>query len=173
MPPRRAAKKAPKKAAKKVKPKHGRPQRPAKRTAGTAAKASVKNAKAKRAAKQAPTIGSLDLVTVHVDDLEEACDFYGNKLGLPQVMRDDGVQWAMFQAGKTQIGVHVDMDNNEGGRQPPSVTGFMFGVKDVDQAVDKLRGAGVKILSGPTDAPWGRHAEIEDPSGNSMFVCRF
>jgi lactoylglutathione lyase len=43
--------------------------------------------------------------------------------------------------------------------------------EDCDAAVERLRRAGVTIVEGPTDQPWGeRVARVLDPDGNAVFI---
>jgi uncharacterized glyoxalase superfamily protein PhnB len=45
---------------------------------------------------------------------------------------------------------------------------FTVGVEDVDAQVATLAAAGIPVLNGPMDRPWGiRTAAIADPSGHT------
>ena len=45
-------------------------------------------------------------------------------------------------------------------------------VDDVDETVQRLRGAGVPVLADPEDMPWGeRMAYVADPDGNPVALA--
>jgi catechol 2,3-dioxygenase-like lactoylglutathione lyase family enzyme len=111
--------------------------------------------------------------TFAVDDVERAKQFYGETLGLEVSETMDGLQLDL--AGGTSIFVYPKPDHT-----PASFTVLNFPVDDVDRAVDRLTGAGVRFEhyegelatdekgiyrgEGPTIA-WFR-----DPAGNILSV---
>jgi lactoylglutathione lyase len=49
----------------------------------------------------------------------------------------------------------------------------LFLVEDVDAEAERLRAAGVRILSGPVDRAWGhRTVHVEDPDGHVIELAR-
>jgi hypothetical protein len=51
-----------------------------------------------------------------------------------------------------------------------SLSGLVLQTKDIDGDCERLRAAGVE-LTGPQDAPWGRHAILRDPDGNGLVLA--
>ena len=109
-----------------------------------------------------------------VDDLEKAKDFYGNKLGIQTEMSDAGL--ALNIAGRRPVFIYPK-DNH----QPATYTVLNFPVGSVDQAVDDLAAAGVKMEhygpdfgqdeKGISRDPRGPViAWFKDPAGNILSV---
>jgi glyoxylase I family protein len=106
---------------------------------------------------------ALDLhhISIVVDDLASARDFYGEALGLHEVERPDfGFAGAWYQVGAAQL--HLIVADQVTPRRPH----FALEVDDLDAAVDALRAAGVKVEPFPEVAGAGRQAGVRDPSGN-------
>lgn len=111
-------------------------------------------------------------VTLFVEDLAAARDWYARAFGLPEHFADDvsvvfafdGLLINLLQVTEApdliapaQVGA-VDA----GARAQYTVT-----VADVRERVAALREAGIPVLNGPLDRPWGvRTAAIADPSGH-------
>jgi lactoylglutathione lyase len=101
---------------------------------------------------------SVDYVILYVGDLEASIRFYRDVIGLPFKLRGDG--YAEFATEGTRFGLYerarlpelIGRPAAEGG--PACEVAFL--VEDVDAEADRLRAAGVKILSGPVDRPWGQ-----------------
>ena len=116
-------------------------------------------------------------ITLVAHDLAASTEFYGEKLGLQQVFSDDVS--AVYVCGKTMINVLAGSAAVEL-VEPASVSSFGSGVgavytlrvADVDAAAAALEAAGVKLLSGPIDRPWGvRTASFQDPSGHTWELA--
>ncbi|HLE95761.1 MAG TPA: VOC family protein [Candidatus Thermoplasmatota archaeon] len=120
----------------------------------------------------ASPLGALGMVTLHVRDFPASLAFYRDTLGLKLLDKVDEVKWAQFEvAPNVQLGIHQD-DAESGHRHPGGSSGFYFGVPDVDAAVSELARRGVTVVEKPQDAPFGRWASIEDPSGNEMMLIK-
>jgi catechol 2,3-dioxygenase-like lactoylglutathione lyase family enzyme len=116
--------------------------------------------------------GGLFAITLFVQDLNQAEEFYGASLGLDKVFGDDVS--AVYMVGSTAINLLLSSEAADlvapfavaspgGGAQ--SV--YTLRVKDVDRVVEQLLSSGVALLNGPIDRPWGvRTASFQDPSGN-------
>ena len=52
----------------------------------------------------------------------------------------------------------------------PGRSAIALAVDDVDEAIEKLKAAGVTIVHGPDDDPVCRHASIADPDGNVIWI---
>lgn len=110
----------------------------------------------------------IDYVIWYVDSLQRSVAFYRDVLGLEVRIEGDGylefvmenTKFALFECGKL-----TDLIGQERGNPPCGEIGFI--VDDVDAEADRLREAGVEILTGPVDRPWReRTLHIADPDGN-------
>jgi lactoylglutathione lyase len=110
----------------------------------------------------------VDYVIRYVRDLEQSLRFYRDVLGLRLKLTGDG--YAEFQTDNVKLGLY------ERGRLPellgrsPEAGGpegeIVFVVEDVDAWKDRLLAAGITVLTGPTDRPWGhRTLHLSDPDG--------
>ena len=108
-------------------------------------------------------------VILFVADLERSIAFYRDVLGLSFKLHGDG--YAEFATRGTRFGLY---DRNRLGELtghgpgvPNSPGGeVVFLVGDVDAEAERLRAAGVAILTGPVDRAWGhRTVHLEDPDG--------
>jgi catechol 2,3-dioxygenase-like lactoylglutathione lyase family enzyme len=116
-------------------------------------------------------------ITLLVKSLEESVDFYGNKLALDLVFSDDNS--ALYRMGSTFINLLIDREGTElvgpaaVGDASAGVTA-VFTIKhpDVDLVAKQLEAAGVQLLNGPIDRPWGvRTLSFQDPSGHTFEVA--
>ena len=108
-------------------------------------------------------------VILFVADLERSVAFYRDVIGLPFKLHGDG--YAEFATDGTRFGLY---DRNrlgeltgQGADAPDHPGGeVVFLVGDVDAEARRLERAGVAILKGPVDRPWGhRTLHLEDPDG--------
>jgi catechol 2,3-dioxygenase-like lactoylglutathione lyase family enzyme len=102
-------------------------------------------------------------VSINVDDVDRALDFYVGTLGLqPRHDRPDfGFPGAWLDAGGQQL--HLI------GARPPTDLGQHFAllVDDLDAAIASLRDRGVKVTDAVPVGP-GRQAFLSDPAGNNI-----
>ena len=106
----------------------------------------------------------IDCVMVRVNDLDQARDFYRDRLGLAELWRDDS-QPAIgmgFPESDAEIVLHL-MDL-------PARIDVHYLVDDVERSVHELREQGVHIVQEPFDIPIGRCAVLLDPFGNSVSI---
>jgi len=102
-------------------------------------------------------------VSINVDDVDAALDFYTGKLGLK--VRSDrpdfGFGGAWLDAGGQQL--HLIQG------APPPAQGQHFALlfDDLDVAVEELRAQGVAI-SDPMPVGPSRQAFVSDPAGNQV-----
>ena len=121
--------------------------------------------------------GGIAAVTLFVDDLASAKQFYHDVFQLP-VFYEDGNS-AVFRFGETLINL-LRTTEAPGLIAPApvaaSTTGarfqFTLAVEDVDAMCEKLRERGVELLNGPMDRPWGiRTASFRDPGGHIWEIA--
>ena len=111
-------------------------------------------------------------ITLFVDDLDVAKEFYSRAFDLPVHYEDEAS--TVFQFGNTLINLLIETEAtgliapgvvaaaNTGARMQLTIT-----VDDVDAACDQLAARGVPLLNGPMDRPWGiRTAAFQDPAGH-------
>jgi lactoylglutathione lyase len=108
----------------------------------------------------------MDSVILYVEDLERSIAFYTYRLGLELKLRGDG--YAEFVTEGTKFGLFERAKLPELIGREAADSGLagevLFVVADANAEADRLRDAGVNILSGPTDRPWGhRTVHVADP----------
>lgn len=117
-------------------------------------------------------------VTLFVEDLEAAKEFYGRIFGLPVVYEDDNS--AVFKFGSTLVNLLKVTEAEEliapaavGGRDAGTRFQFTIAVDDVDAMCAELASRGVELLNGPMDRPWGiRTASFVDPGGHIWEIAK-
>jgi catechol 2,3-dioxygenase-like lactoylglutathione lyase family enzyme len=116
-------------------------------------------------------------ITLFVEDLGEARQFYGEVFGLPLFFEDDDS--AVFRFGDTLVNLLKIGNATEligpavvAPRESGARFQFTLEVDDVDAMCVRLAAHGVKILNGPMDRPWGpRTASFMDPGGHIWEIA--
>jgi catechol 2,3-dioxygenase-like lactoylglutathione lyase family enzyme len=120
----------------------------------------------------------LAAITLFVEDLDVARQFYLNVFGLPVFFENHDS--AVFKFGETLVNL-LQIDQASELIEPAKVAGpesgarfqFTLDVDDVDAMCAKLVGLGVELLNGPIDRPWGpRTASFKDPGGHIWEIAR-
>ena len=117
-------------------------------------------------------------ITLFVEDLDAAKEFYARAFGVPMVFEDDNS--AVFNFGNTIVNLLKTDEAHEliepatvGGPESGSRVQLTINVADVDAVCAGLAERGVKLLNGPIDRPWGvRTAAFRDPAGHVWEVAR-
>lgn len=115
---------------------------------------------------------AVSAVTLFVEDLAAARAWYARAFGVREFFSDadsvvfqfDGMLINLLRVEEAPdlIAPAVPGGADAGPRAQYTVT-----VSDVDDAVASLRAAGVEVLNGPMDRPWGvRTAAFADPAGH-------
>lgn len=121
--------------------------------------------------------GPITAITLFVDDVAEARDFYTAVFGLPVHYQDDAS--AVFDFGNTLINL-LHRDEAPALIEPAAVGRSLVGattqltitVDDVDAAAALVVSRGAALLNGPQDRPWGiRTACFRDPSGHVWEIA--
>ncbi|MGH2675333.1 MAG: VOC family protein [Actinomycetota bacterium] len=116
----------------------------------------------------------MDYVILYVRDLDESVRFYREVLGLP--FGDRMETYAEFRLANLKLGlldrrVVPDLLGGDPGRGGGSEIVFL--VEDVDAEAERLRAGGARILSGPSDRPWGhRTLHLSDPDGHVVELAQ-
>jgi len=117
-------------------------------------------------------------ITVFVDDLQEAKEFYTRVFGLPIDFED--ANSAVFKFGDILINLLVTSAAPElikpakvASQESGSRLVFTIPVDDVDAMCAELASRGVTLLNGPLDRPWGvRTASFVDPGGHIWEIAK-
>ena len=117
-------------------------------------------------------------ITLFVEDLKVAKQFYREVFDLPIVFEDNNS--CVFKIGNTLInllkttaaGVLIE-PAVVASREAGSRLVFTIHVDDVDAMCAELTARGVELLNGPMDRPWGvRTASFADPGGHIWEIAR-
>jgi catechol 2,3-dioxygenase-like lactoylglutathione lyase family enzyme len=117
-------------------------------------------------------------VTLFVEDLDAARQFYREVFGLPVAFED--ANSAVFNFGNTIINLLKATEAREliepavvAGREAGARAQFTIQVDDVDAMCEELAARGVTLLNGPMDRPWGvRTACFSDPGGHIWEIAQ-
>jgi catechol 2,3-dioxygenase-like lactoylglutathione lyase family enzyme len=117
-------------------------------------------------------------ITLFVEDLLAAKQFYRRVFGLPVDFEDDNS--AVFKFGNTLINLLKTTAAPEliepahvARREDGSRFVFTIKVEDVDAMCAELTTRGVELLNGPMDRPWGvRTASFIDPGGHIWEIAK-
>jgi catechol 2,3-dioxygenase-like lactoylglutathione lyase family enzyme len=121
---------------------------------------------------------AITAITLFVEDLSAAREFYETAFGLPVFFAGDTS--AVFKFGPTLINL-LDVASAPELIEPAAVADRAAGhrfvltvtVDDVDAVCARLVERGVTILNGPMDRPWGiRTASFVDPGGHIWEIAR-
>ena len=117
-------------------------------------------------------------ITLFIEDLAAAKQFYREVFGLPVAFEDDNS--CVFMFGDTLINL---LKTTAAGEliEPAKVAKhaagsrfvFTIAVDDVDAMCAELTARGVELLNGPMDRPWGkRTASFVDPGGYIWEIAK-
>ncbi len=116
-------------------------------------------------------------ITLFVEDVAGAKQFYREVFGLPVVFEDDDS--AVFRFGATLVNLLTTSAAREliepavvAPRDAGSRLQLTIEVDDVDATCAELARRGVTLLNGPLDRPWGvRTASFVDPGGHIWEIA--
>lgn len=117
-------------------------------------------------------------ITLFVEDLAAAKQFYQEAFGLPVVFEDPTS--TVFKFGNTLVNLLKITEADElvapgkvASREAGSRAVFTIEVDDVDAMCAQLTARGVVLLNGPMDRPWGiRTASFRDPGGHIWEIAK-
>ena len=120
----------------------------------------------------------LDLVSLIVDDYDEAISFFVGVLGFELVedvpsLSNDGrpKRWVVVRPAGAATGLLLAQARGERqhravGDQFAGRVGLFLRVDDFDETYERLRANDVEFVRGPSDEPYGRLAVFVDIAGN-------
>jgi catechol 2,3-dioxygenase-like lactoylglutathione lyase family enzyme len=121
--------------------------------------------------------GGVSAITLFVEDLGAAKEFYDRAFGLPTYFEDSNS--AVYNFGNTLINL-LEIAEAPSLIGPAKVAApdagsrvqFTIDVDDVDATAAELARRGVTLLNGPIDRPWGiRTASFQDPGGHIWEIA--
>lgn len=112
----------------------------------------------------------ISVVTLYVNDIDRAVDFYTSKLGWEKTMdapMGEGNRWVTIapKGEKTAFTLSTGMMDGS----PAKVGGFsgvIMEVDDVYKTHEQLSKQGVEFTEAPRTEPWGGWATFKDSEGN-------
>lgn len=120
------------------------------------------------------SIRQLDYTVIHARDMAAMRHFYGTVMGFP-LLREMSAHWIEYTIGSTVLALTAS-----GGRYTDAPTpagaaslqlAFRVAPKMVGACAQELAAAGVAIVSGPQDQPFGhRTLFFRDPDGNVLEI---
>lgn len=123
-------------------------------------------------------LNGINAITLFVSDLARSKTFYAKVLRGRVIFED--TESVVFDAGNTMLNLLVSRGAVElitpvpvAAPGDPSRSLFSFFVDDADAECARLTEAGVDLLNGPIDRPWGkRTAAFADPDGTVWEVAQ-
>ncbi len=123
------------------------------------------------------SLKSVGAITMFVDDPKRSKDFYERVFGASVIYEDDDS--VAFEFENLTVNLLVERAAPElidptpvAGREAGERFQLTIWVEDADVVIDQLRSAGVELLNGPIDRPWGmRTAAFADPDGHVWEVA--
>ena len=117
-------------------------------------------------------------ITLFVEDLGAAKEFYRKAFDLPVIFEDPNS--AVFKFGGTLINLlktdaadELVAPGRVAGREAGARFVFTIQVEDVDARCAQLTARGVQLLNGPMDRPWGvRTASFMAPGGHIWEIAK-
>ncbi|MDZ7692957.1 MAG: VOC family protein [Balneolaceae bacterium] len=115
----------------------------------------------------------LNHITIRVNEIERAEEFYGDILGF-ELLRKMGKSMAVYKVGDEDTLVLVEAETSyDPSSRDYRVDHFGFYVdspNEVDEMAEYFREKEVSILSGPANRKRGRFVFISDPDGNMIEI---
>jgi len=113
----------------------------------------------------------ISVVTLFVDDVDRAIDFYTKKLGWEKTMdapMGEGSRWVTVAPSGAQTAFTLSKASPEWGasKGPGGMSGVIIEVDDVYKAHDQLKKGGIEFTEPPRTEPWGGWAMFKDSEGN-------
>jgi catechol 2,3-dioxygenase-like lactoylglutathione lyase family enzyme len=106
------------------------------------------------------------VANVDTRSIDDAKRFYQRIFGLDLLM-DHG--WIATYGNAEQMSMQISFASHGGSGTP--TPDLSIEVDDVDEALERVRAAGISVEYGPADEPWGvRRFYVRDPFGKLVNV---
>jgi catechol 2,3-dioxygenase-like lactoylglutathione lyase family enzyme len=125
-----------------------------------------------------PSLRSVDVITLLVEDLPRSKSFYQDIFGLPVAFEDENSAVFKFENTtinllKVQAAHDLIAPGTVASREAGSRLLFTVHVDDVDAMCAELGRRGVALLNGPLNRWWGvRTASFTDPGGHIWEIAQ-
>ena len=113
-------------------------------------------------------VTGVDFVPFSTRDIEQAMDFYGNKLGLPRSVYVPERNYAEFETGNVTLSI-IDGEAMGIGHNV-NKTAMALHVEDVESARAELQRRGVEFHGDTFDTGVCHMAFFSDPDGNALML---
>ncbi len=113
----------------------------------------------------------ISVVTLYVNDVDRAINFYTKKLGWEKTMdapMGDGTRWVTVapQGGKEAAFTLAKRSPHRSSAKDSGFSGVIMEVDDVYQTHKKLKKIDIEFTEGPRSERWGGWAMFKDSEGN-------
>lgn len=126
-------------------------------------------------------ISHLQMITIYVNDLEQAVDFYNSKLGFVRTAEfEDGDQrlvWVVPQhASKVDLASEIALyAPGEGDPRIGAASGIVFTSEDIEATYEQMKSRGVEFTMNLVRHSYGKgegdqEARFVDPDGNEFLL---
>jgi catechol 2,3-dioxygenase-like lactoylglutathione lyase family enzyme len=118
------------------------------------------------------TVTGPDFIALQVRDLERSADFYENRLGMQRAEQTSPYA-IVFATKPVAFAVRTplpDTDLDAVRPRPGAGVALWLHAPDAQKLHDELDGAGVSIVSPPSDGPFGRMFTFIDPDGYAVTI---
>lgn len=113
----------------------------------------------------------ISVVTVAVNDVDRAVDFYTKQLGWEKTMdvpMGPDMRWVTVQPKGGQAQFTLAKTGPQMQLKVGGMTGVILEVDDVYKSSEQLKNSGVEFTDGPRTEPWGGWAMFKDSEGNQF-----
>jgi predicted enzyme related to lactoylglutathione lyase len=107
-------------------------------------------------------IGTLSSIMIQVDDMDDACEFYGDVMGFKLKFRD-GDRWAAFDAGSVTLALAARDELPE--RSLRETSALNVKVANVDLATQRSLWGGARLVTEMITTAHETRSTVQDPSG--------
>jgi len=112
----------------------------------------------------------ISVVTLVVDDVDRAIDFYTKKLGWDKTMdapMGDGTRWVTVAPAGAQTAFTLAQRSADGSDdRVGGSSGVVLEVDDVYKTHEQFTKIGIEFTEAPRTEPWGGWAMFKDSEGN-------
>lgn len=115
------------------------------------------------------TIEKLNMIVIHVKEMERSIRFYRDVLGLAFDFEEEGM--AYFSIGSETEKVSLMLHLTAEPEPADHGIGLDFKVNDVEALVSEIKEKGGLIVQEPIEREWGvKEAVIADPDGYKLWI---
>jgi lactoylglutathione lyase len=111
----------------------------------------------------------LDYAIIYVSDLDASTAFYRDILGIPIAHVSKG--WVQFKSNGTALVLHARTNGVKSSNG--NAVHLSFRVDDLDSVYKELAGKGVKFLTPPEKAQFGKLVTLCDPEDNQIDLIEW